>query len=87
MNVKQGAPDLGEESLWPPGATSTHSCSMQSSGTRGSASGATPDSFSTPVGEDSRLCARGEWHDMLKRWALENEGAAVLGEWARLLDG
>lgn len=53
----------------------------------GSISGIKAVSFKVLLGDASRLCPRadGEWQDMLKRWAPVNDGAAMPGEWARLI--
>lgn len=60
---------------------------MQRSGRIGSISGIRAVSFRVLLGDASRLCPRadGEWHDMLKRCAPVKEGAAMPGEWARLI--
>lgn len=54
----------------------------------GSISGIGAVSFRVLLGDVSRLCPRadGEWHDMLKRCAPVKEGAAMPGEWARLIN-
>lgn len=66
---------------------SVHSCSIQRSGKMGSISGIRAVSFRVLLGDARRLCPRvdGEWHDMLKRCAPVKEGAAMPGEWARLI--
>lgn len=53
----------------------------------GSISGIRADSFRVLLGDASRLWPRGdgEWHDMLKRCTPVKEGAAIPGEWARLV--
>lgn len=53
----------------------------------GSISGIKVVSFRVLLGDASRLCPRadGEWHDMLKRCAPVKDGAAMPGEWARLI--
>lgn len=60
---------------------------MQRSGRIGSISGIRADSFSVLLGDASRPWPRadGEWHDMLKRCTPVKEGAAMPGEWARLI--
>lgn len=66
---------------------SLHTCSMQRSGMIGAISGTSMVSLIVLLGEGNTLfwpLGCGLWKDALKRDALEKEGAAMPGEWARL---
>lgn len=66
---------------------SLHTCSMQRSGMIGAISGTSIESLTVLLGESNMLfwpLRYGLWKEALKRDALEKEGAAMPGEWARL---